>query len=193
MIMPQQPSAPCYAMPPLGDNPSTTREGTSPASFAQKGRVGTPWTFSSPDTPGMPAPSDKTAWDFLPEGWETWVEIVDGPKFGWTCGGKPVSKVQFVQADGSTRYVVYPKSFSPITQLEQSRLGIITPQMHRVAEREPHLTADASSRRSRRRADGHPRQHQSPEAQSRPDGHRPRQQNKNQRQHGRIARVVEHR
>ena len=55
MIMPNQDQG-AYALPPLGDNPSTHRQGTSPGSFANKGRVGTPWTFSSPDTPGMPAP-----------------------------------------------------------------------------------------------------------------------------------------
>jgi phosphomethylpyrimidine synthase len=36
--------------------------------------------------------------------------------------------------------VIYPKNFQPITQLEHARLGIITPQMQRVAQREPHLT-----------------------------------------------------
>jgi phosphomethylpyrimidine synthase len=51
-------------LPPLGDNPSTTKEGTTPGSFAQKGRVGTPYTFSSPDTPGMPGVSDITAMNF---------------------------------------------------------------------------------------------------------------------------------
>ena len=60
-----------FALPPLGDNPSTDRQGTTPGSFANKGRVGTPYTYSSPDTPGMPAPSDKTAWDFLPAGAQT--------------------------------------------------------------------------------------------------------------------------
>ena len=34
-----------------------------------------------------------------------------------------------------------PDGFVPVTQLEHSRLGIITPEMQRVAEREPHLTA----------------------------------------------------
>ena len=140
----------------------------------------------------MPAPSNKTAWDFLPEAWETWVEIVDGPRFGWTCGGKPVSKVQFVQADGSTRYVVYPKSFSPITQLEQARLGIITPQMRRVAEREPHLSATqvrdevAAGRMVIPANINHLKYNLDPMAIGRA------QQNQNQRQHGRIARVVEH-
>ncbi|MCC6423209.1 MAG: phosphomethylpyrimidine synthase [Phycisphaerales bacterium] len=53
-----------FELPPLGDNPSTDRQGTSPGSFALRGRVGTPWTFSSPDTPGMPQPSNLTAMDF---------------------------------------------------------------------------------------------------------------------------------
>src|SRR5271155_5143868 len=53
-----------FALPPVGDNPSTDRQGTTPGSFAQRGRVGTPWTFSSPDTPGMPGVSDVTAMDF---------------------------------------------------------------------------------------------------------------------------------
>src|SRR5688572_10805772 len=53
-----------YALPPIGDNPSTDRQGTTPGSFARRGRVGTPWTFSSPDTPGMPGVSDLTAMDF---------------------------------------------------------------------------------------------------------------------------------
>src|SRR5439155_11259696 len=53
-----------YALPPLGQNPSTARDGTTPGSFANPPRIGTPYTFSSPDTPGMPPPSDKTAWDF---------------------------------------------------------------------------------------------------------------------------------
>ncbi|HMB96071.1 MAG TPA: phosphomethylpyrimidine synthase ThiC, partial [Tepidisphaeraceae bacterium] len=54
-----------YQLPPLGDNPSTESQGTTPGSFAKKNRIGTPYTFSSPDTPGMPDVSDKTAWDFL--------------------------------------------------------------------------------------------------------------------------------
>jgi phosphomethylpyrimidine synthase len=53
-----------YALPPLGDNPSTDREGTSPGSFANKNGVGTARTFSSPDAPGMPPVSTVTAIDF---------------------------------------------------------------------------------------------------------------------------------
>src|SRR5256885_6849590 len=111
--MPQH-SIPSYQLPALGDHPSTLRQGTTPGSFAQKGRVGTPWTFSSPDTPGMPAPSEKTAWDFMPQ--------------DWTC-------------DSDGRWHA-PAGFKPITQLEHARLGIITQQMRRVAEREGHLTAE---------------------------------------------------
>src|SRR4051812_41089994 len=71
-----------WVLPPLGDNPSTGAQGTTPGSFANKGRIGTAWTFSSPDTPGMPEPSEKTAWDFLPEGWST--QVVDDADCG--CG-----------------------------------------------------------------------------------------------------------
>jgi phosphomethylpyrimidine synthase len=53
-----------YSVPPFGDNPSTERQGTSPGSFALPGRVGTPYAYSSPDTPGMPPVSDLTAMDF---------------------------------------------------------------------------------------------------------------------------------
>ncbi|MGE5784109.1 MAG: phosphomethylpyrimidine synthase ThiC, partial [Myxococcales bacterium] len=94
-------------------NPSTKCEGTNPGSFALAGNVGGPLTFASPDTPGMPTPSDKTAWDFLPAGW--------------------VREGAFAKA---------PAGFVPVTQLEHARLGNITPQMRRVAEREPHLTAE---------------------------------------------------
>ncbi len=94
-------------------NPSSRKAGTNPGSFAQKADVGGPLAFSSPDTPGMPAPSGKTAWDFLPPGW-----VRDGA---------------FARA---------PAGFVPITQLEHARLGQITPEMRRVAEREPHLSAE---------------------------------------------------
>jgi phosphomethylpyrimidine synthase len=61
-----------FALPPLGDNPSSENQGTTPGSFANRGRVGTPCAYSSPDTPGMPGVSDITAMDFAsprdPEG-----------------------------------------------------------------------------------------------------------------------------
>jgi len=82
-------------------NPSTRREGTNPGSFANPSQVGGPLAFSSPDTPGMPAPSPKTAWDFMPS----------------------IAR-------------------EPVTQFEHARLGTITPEMRRVAERERHLTPE---------------------------------------------------
>jgi phosphomethylpyrimidine synthase len=94
-------------------NPSTQQLGTSPGSFANAANIGGPLTFSSPDTPGMPAPSGKTAWDFLPTGW--------------------TRKGAFAEA---------PAGFVPVTQLEHARLGNITPEMRRVSEREPHLTPE---------------------------------------------------
>jgi len=84
-------------------NPSSRAQGTSPGSFALPADVGGPLAFSSPDTPGMPAPSTRTAWDFNP-----------APR-----------------AEGAA-----------LTQLERARLGELTPQMRRVAEREGHLTPE---------------------------------------------------
>ena len=94
-------------------NPSSLSAGTTPGSFANAPNVGGALAYSSPDTPGMPQPSDKTAWDFMPADWT----LVDGR---WTP----------------------PAGFEPRTQLEFARLGEITPQMRRVAEREKHLTPE---------------------------------------------------
>ena len=94
-------------------NPSSRGDGTNPGSFAARPDVGGPRSFSSPDTPGMPAPSGKTAWDYLPEGW-----VRDGA---------------FARA---------PEGFVPVTQLEHARLGVVTPEMRVVAEREGHLTPE---------------------------------------------------
>jgi phosphomethylpyrimidine synthase len=58
----------------------------------------------------MPAASEKTAWDFMPPDWKQ-------------VGGRWVP----------------PAGFEPVTQLEFARLGIVTAQMRRVSEREPHL------------------------------------------------------
>lgn len=91
-----------HALPLAGaSNPSTEKQGTSVGSFANEGNVGGANTFSSPDTPGMPTASSKTAWDFNQS----------------------------------------PHT-NPVTQLEHARLGTITPEMVRVAQREPHLTAE---------------------------------------------------
>ena len=94
-------------------NPSSLGAGTSPGSFANPPDIGGPLTFSSPDTPGMPQPSDKTAWDFMPEDW--------------------------TYRDGRWHA---PEGFEPVTQLEHARLGVVTPEMRRVAERETHLTPE---------------------------------------------------
>ncbi len=85
-------------------NPAALGQGTTPGSFARRADIGGPYAFSSPDTPGMPLPSERTAWDFNP------------------------AQRAVEQA---------------VTQLEKARLGRLTPEMRRVAEREPHLTAEA--------------------------------------------------
>jgi phosphomethylpyrimidine synthase len=61
----------------------------------------------------MPSPSSKTAWDFMPADWR----LENGR---W----------------------IPPQGFEPVTQLEFARVGIVTPEMRRVAEREGHLTAE---------------------------------------------------
>lgn len=101
--MTSMPKAPWAAPLNGAANPSSSQQGTTPGSFAQAAAVGGPLAYASPDTPGMPPPSDKTAWDFNP-----------APR----------------GADQA------------VTQLEKARLGQVTPEMHRVAEREPHLTAE---------------------------------------------------
>ena len=56
-----------FHRPLLGaGNPSSSCQGTTPGCFARPADVGGPLMYASPDTPGMPDPSDKTAWDFLP-------------------------------------------------------------------------------------------------------------------------------
>lgn len=115
-----------YTLPPLGINPSTGEQGTTPGSFSQKpqlapGRAGA-LTFASPDTPGMPAPSEKTAWDFMPETWTLKAGFED----------------DYEKAEAWEP----PLGFDPVTQLESARCGIVTPEMTRVAERETHLTPE---------------------------------------------------
>ncbi|MCX5661988.1 MAG: phosphomethylpyrimidine synthase ThiC [Planctomycetota bacterium] len=143
MIQPHNPAAP-HALPPIGGHPSTQRLGTSPGSFANRPAVGTPYAFSSPDTPGMPAPSDKTAWDFMPADW------VRRPQ-GEVERELSTSGIKFASATDSAyapRWFerasawIAPRGFVPVTQLEHARLGTITLQMSRVAEREGHLTAE---------------------------------------------------
>jgi len=137
-------------------DPSSTGAGTTPGSFSNAPDVGGPLAYSSPDTPGMPAPSGKTAWDFLPDGWR--VEIIHdsagdaGPAAGsrlavestrgGTVSAGHVHEVVFTDARGVTRRVTHPDGFEPVTQLEFARLGVVTDAMRRAAGREPHLSAE---------------------------------------------------
>ena len=119
-----------FGLPLRGaSHPSTGRLGTSPGSFALAPDVGGPRTYASPDTPGMPAPSAKTAWDFMPP---DWTRIREGREAA-------------AHANGHGDRWQAPAGFVPITQLEHARLGVVTPEMRRVAEREPHLTAEQVS------------------------------------------------
>ncbi|CAN5827001.1 hypothetical protein BH11PLA1_BH11PLA1_00960 [soil metagenome] len=170
--------------PPLRGalNPGRTAGVTTPGSFANPHDLGGAMMFSSPDAPGMPAASEKTAWDFLPAGWKIeeqspdasrasrveggektvpaslWqgrvtsanphvpsVEVApanDGPRGTAACScckDETSKKVEFTTARGVPLCVTYPRAFAPVTQLEFARLGVVTPQMRRVAEREPHF------------------------------------------------------
>lgn len=210
-----------YTLPMHGAaNPGNTQGVTTPGCFALASDIGGPLMFASPDTPGMPQASEKTAWDFLPEGWSVVdlgaVDAPTGPGFDpapkhpleqtWTPtfgvgGGSASGPSSFLEPGQFTAYlptcvtadwngevhsqhplvpkavtqllsntsgcsnclgdlhefvefttskparssarrlrVIYPKGFRPLTQLEHARLGIITPQMQRVAQREPHLS-----------------------------------------------------
>jgi phosphomethylpyrimidine synthase len=116
-MVPTRPSHSFRELPLRGAvNPSTFAQGTNPGAFANRPDVGGPLAYSSPDTPGMPPVSDKTAWDFLPTGWRRSEE---------------------------TGFAIAPAGFVPVTQLEHARLGKITPEMRRVAAREGHLSAEA--------------------------------------------------
>jgi len=108
------------------DDPSSSHAGTTPGSFSRAanlaaGRAGA-LTYASPDTPGMPAPSDQTAWDFMPDDWTR--------RSGFDTDYERAEAWQ------------PPAGFAPVTQLESARCGIVTPQMKRVAERETHLTSE---------------------------------------------------
>ncbi len=111
---PNSPRNRSWALPPVGGNPSSARQGTTPGSFALAPQVGGALSFSSPDTPNMPLPSGETAWDFMPPDWTR---------------------------DASGAWCA-PAGFVPVTQLEHARLGVVTPEMERVAVREPHLTPE---------------------------------------------------
>ncbi len=107
-------------------DPSSSHAGTTPGSFARAPRIAAgrkgALTYSSPDTPGMPQPSDKTAWDFMPT--------------DWTLRAGFETNYEYAEAWQA------PAGFAASTQLEFARLGITTPEMHRVADHEQHLTAE---------------------------------------------------
>ncbi len=110
----------------VASDPSSSHAGTTPGSFARApkiaaGRRGA-LTYSSPDTPGMPVPSNKTAWDFMPADWTLRAGFEDN----------------YEHADAWQA----PAGFEACTQLEFARLGMTTPEMYRVSEREQHLTAE---------------------------------------------------
>ncbi|MCS7033556.1 MAG: phosphomethylpyrimidine synthase ThiC, partial [Phycisphaerae bacterium] len=93
----------------------------------------------------MPPPSDKTAWDFLPAGWSTRLAVEEGQEPRSEQADSDASgRVHraFREASGAIRHVYHPAEFTPRTQLEHARLGIITPEMRRVAEREGHLSPE---------------------------------------------------
>ncbi|MBM4112191.1 MAG: phosphomethylpyrimidine synthase ThiC [Phycisphaerae bacterium] len=98
--------------------------------------------FASPDTPGMPAPSAFTAWDFLPEGWSIEAVASVSPRGDARSAHATACKGHNHQEIGEFLRAVPPPGFEPVTQLEFARLGVVTPQMRRVAEREGHLSPE---------------------------------------------------
>ena len=108
------------------DDPSSSHAGTTPGSFSRASRIGAgrkgALTYASPDTPGMPPPSNQTAWDFMPDDWTL-------------CPG-------FENDYEHALAWQPPAGFKPVTQLESARRGIITPEMQRIVERETHLTPE---------------------------------------------------
>jgi phosphomethylpyrimidine synthase len=114
-------------MPPIeATDPASVPAGTTPGSFARAPRIraGRPGalTYASPDTPGMPPVSDRTAWDFMPADWQ----LKPGHESNHECAEawQP------------------PGDFRAVTQLESARLGDVTAEMLRVADRETHLTPE---------------------------------------------------
>ncbi|MEM9021912.1 MAG: phosphomethylpyrimidine synthase ThiC, partial [Planctomycetota bacterium] len=136
-----------YTLPPIGNDPGLEPDVTTPGSFANTPAIlpGTRGarTFSSPDTPGMPPLSNKTAWDFMPEDWTCLVdehgEWKEGALKSLLDSGREFEPdLKHEQAAAWQA----PDGFAPSTQLESARLGIVTPEMKRVAEREEHLSPE---------------------------------------------------
>ncbi|MCL4741664.1 MAG: phosphomethylpyrimidine synthase ThiC [Phycisphaerales bacterium] len=95
----------------------------------------------------MPPPSPRTAWDFLPEGWA----IEAAPDHATGCAGHNHPEIgRFIRAVPAPGLAPQASGLktqdaglrTPLTQLDHARLGVVTPQMRRVAEREPHLTPE---------------------------------------------------
>ena len=61
------PRRPDWSLPSLGRTPATGKNLTNPGCFAAPPDIGGPRAFTSPDTPGMPEPSKRTALDFRGE------------------------------------------------------------------------------------------------------------------------------
>ncbi|MFB6355748.1 MAG: hypothetical protein ABEJ65_04460, partial [bacterium] len=59
-----------------------------------------------PDTPGMPEPPEKTAWNFMPD--------------DWTFTGNDEDERE------DPDHWASPDNFEPVTQLEHARLGNVT-------------------------------------------------------------------
>jgi phosphomethylpyrimidine synthase len=108
-------------------DPASTKQGTTPGSFSLAPDIGGPRMYASPDTPGMPQPSGLTAWDFLPEGW-----TIESHPSGCLGHGRGQDRIR----------AIAPQNFVAVTQLEHARMGTVTAEMRRVAEREPHLTGE---------------------------------------------------
>ena len=102
-------------------NPSSLRAGTTPGSFANAPNIGGALAFSSPDTPGMPQPSSKTAWDFMPSDWT----LVDGrwtPPAGFETGASAASEDWMSVCDAGETQCLTIASFAPaVKTLVQGR------------------------------------------------------------------------
>ena len=154
-----------FQLPPLGGNPSSPRQGTTPGSFARPSQVGGPRAFASPDTPGMPQPSGKTAWDFMPGDWKQRRRALDAAR-GLRAGDPARARAPGHRS--RPRCGASP-SASRTSRAEQVRDEVAAGRMV-IPANKVHLGLRA-----------------------RPDVHRPRQPDQGQRQHGRLAGLERHR
>ena len=133
-----------YHLPPLGSNPSTAVQGTTrrelrPSPDHSPGCGRGPNVFITRHTRHAGSAAIHGLGLFARRlGTEEITALGGTPPQTYQAG---VCEVMFRQADNTLRRVTFEPDFVPVTQLEHARLGIVTPQMQRVAEREPHLTA----------------------------------------------------